>query len=51
MNPTKNHDGRIAGMTFASIYPHYVAKVETACGVARCRKRWACPRYIRLHIR
>lgn len=23
-----NHDGRIAGMVFASVYPHYVAKVE-----------------------
>ena len=28
MNPTKNHDGRIAGMTFATVYPLYVAKVE-----------------------
>jgi hypothetical protein len=28
MNPTKNHDGRIAGMTFASVYPHYITKVE-----------------------
>jgi hypothetical protein len=28
MNRTNNHDGRIAGMTFASVYPHYVAKVE-----------------------
>jgi hypothetical protein len=28
MKPTHNHDGRIAGMTFASVYPHYVAKVE-----------------------
>lgn len=24
----KNHDERIAGMTFASVYPHYLAKVE-----------------------
>ncbi|MBA4189267.1 MAG: DUF2200 domain-containing protein [Planctomycetaceae bacterium] len=23
-----NHDERIAAMTFASVYPHYVAKVE-----------------------
>jgi len=23
-----NHDARIAAMTFASVYPHYVAKVE-----------------------
>ena len=28
MNPTNNHDGRIARMTFASVYPHYLAKVE-----------------------
>ena len=28
MNNTKNHDGRIAKMTFASVYPHYVTKVE-----------------------
>lgn len=25
---TKNHDERIAKMTFASVYPHYVTKVE-----------------------
>ena len=25
---TPEHDARIAGMTFASVYPHYVAKVE-----------------------
>jgi len=25
---TSNHDERIAKMTFASVYPHYVAKVE-----------------------
>ncbi|MEO8146533.1 MAG: DUF2200 domain-containing protein [Bacteroidia bacterium] len=28
MNNTGNHDGRIAKMTFASVYPHYLAKVE-----------------------
>jgi hypothetical protein len=28
MNRTNNHDERIAGMTFASVYPHYLAKVE-----------------------
>lgn len=28
MNKTNNHDERIAKMTFASVYPHYVAKVE-----------------------
>lgn len=28
MNRTDNHDGRIAGLTFAAVYPHYVAKVE-----------------------
>ena len=25
---TSHHDERIAQMTFASVYPHYVAKVE-----------------------
>lgn len=28
MNTTANHDERIAKMTFASVYPHYIAKVE-----------------------
>ena len=28
MNTTKEHDERIAKITFASVYPHYVAKVE-----------------------
>lgn len=28
MNPTSNHDARIARITFASVYPHYLAKVE-----------------------
>lgn len=28
MNSTKHHDERIATMTFASVYPHYVTKVE-----------------------
>lgn len=28
MNQTNNHDERMAKMTFASVYPHYVAKVE-----------------------
>lgn len=28
MNRTRNHDGRIARITFASVYPHYLAKVE-----------------------
>ncbi|MDP7063400.1 MAG: DUF2200 domain-containing protein [Planctomycetota bacterium] len=28
MSKTKEHDERIAKMTFASVYPHYVAKVE-----------------------
>lgn len=28
MNNTSHHDERIAKMTFASVYPHYVAKVE-----------------------
>jgi hypothetical protein len=28
MKDTSSHDERIAKMTFASVYPHYVAKVE-----------------------
>ena len=28
MKTTKDHDERIANMTFASVYPHYVAKVQ-----------------------
>ena len=28
MNNNNNHDARIASMTFASVYPHYLAKVE-----------------------
>ena len=28
MNTTAFHDERIAKMTFSSVYPHYVAKVE-----------------------
>ncbi len=28
MSRTNNHDERIAQMTFASVYPHYLAKVE-----------------------
>jgi hypothetical protein len=28
MNSANNHDERIAKMTFASVYPHYLAKVE-----------------------
>ncbi|NJN77191.1 MAG: DUF2200 domain-containing protein [Saprospiraceae bacterium] len=28
MKSTKHHDDRIAKMTFASAYPHYVTKVE-----------------------
>lgn len=28
MKTTKAHDERIANMTFSSVYPHYVAKVE-----------------------
>lgn len=28
MTTTREHDERIAKMTFASVYPHYVAKVE-----------------------
>lgn len=29
MTTTPEHDQRIAKMTFASVYPHYVKKVET----------------------
>lgn len=28
MNKTSNQDDRIAKMTFSSVYPHYLAKVE-----------------------
>lgn len=28
MGNALNHDQRIAGMTFASVYPHYIVKVE-----------------------
>ncbi len=28
MKPTANHNERIAKMTFASVYPHYITKVE-----------------------
>ena len=28
MNKVNNHDERIAKMTFSSVYPHYLAKVE-----------------------
>ena len=28
MNTTKAHDEKIAKLTFASVYPHYVVKVE-----------------------
>jgi len=28
MNDTSHHDARIAQMTFASVYPHYVSKIE-----------------------
>jgi hypothetical protein len=28
MSTTAHHDERIANMTFASVYPHYVTKVE-----------------------
>ena len=29
MKPTPEHNERIAKMTFASVYPHYVTKVES----------------------
>jgi hypothetical protein len=29
MNTTPKHDERIAKMTFASVYPHYINKVES----------------------
>lgn len=28
MNDTSHHDERIAKMTFASVYPHYITKIE-----------------------
>ncbi|KAA3438407.1 DUF2200 domain-containing protein [Rufibacter hautae] len=28
MKPTPEHDARMASMTFSSVYPHYVTKVE-----------------------
>ncbi len=28
MKSTSNHDARIATMTFSSVYPHYITKVE-----------------------
>ena len=28
MSRANNHDERIAGLTFASVYPHYLAKAE-----------------------
>ena len=28
MNTTPEHDERVANLTFASVYPHYVTKVE-----------------------
>lgn len=28
MKTTPKHDEKIASMTFASVYPHYVTKVE-----------------------
>ncbi|MFZ7116799.1 MAG: DUF2200 domain-containing protein [Bacteroidota bacterium] len=28
MNNSSNHDERIAKLTFASVYPHYITKVE-----------------------
>jgi len=29
MNTTPEHDARIAKLTFASVYPHYITKVES----------------------
>jgi len=28
MNPTSKHDTRIAELTFASVFPHYITKLE-----------------------
>ena len=28
MNPSETHNNRMANMTFASVYPHYLTKVE-----------------------
>jgi hypothetical protein len=35
MNNANNHDERIAKMTFASVYPHYLAKVEKKGGTKK----------------
>lgn len=32
MNDTSHHDERIAKISFASVYPHYVTKVEKKGG-------------------
>lgn len=32
MNTTPEHDEKIAKLTFASVYPHYIAKVEKKGG-------------------
>lgn len=29
MNTTPEHDARVAKLTFASVYPHYISKVES----------------------
>lgn len=29
MKPTPEHNQRMANMTFASVYPHYIAKIES----------------------
>jgi hypothetical protein len=29
MNPTPEHNARMANMTFSSVYPHYITKVES----------------------
>ncbi len=35
MKTSKEQDKRIAGMTFASVYPHYAAKVEKKGGTKK----------------
>ena len=37
MKSTKKHDERIAKMTFSSVYPHYVTKVEKK---GRTKEEW-----------
>ena len=35
MKPTKEHNERMAKMKFASVYPHYVNKIERRAGLKK----------------